>query len=95
MVPGILDALRATPAHRVLVANLHAEQPESAEHSLADHLEAIRRHGVSIDTVLVAEQGTLVASTPDDTVNVADLAGGNGRVHDAAKLARSLCQLVA
>ena len=95
VVPGILDALRTTPAHRVLVANLHAEQPESARHSLTDHLDAIRRHGVTIDTVLVAKQGTLVASTEDGTVNVADLAGGNGRVHDAAKLARSLCQLVA
>jgi len=58
LVPGIADALRATPARIVLVANAHEQRGETEGMSLADHVRALVEHvpGLRID-VLVVDHG--------------------------------------
>ena len=95
VVPGITDALRESPATKVFVANLHAQNPETVGYTLADHLDAVARHGVTIDVVLAQTRGAVAFGDVHCPVVEADLAAANGRVHDAERLSRSLAQLVA
>ncbi len=95
VVPGITDALRTTSARRVYVANLHPQEPETTGYSLADHCDALTRHGVGIDDVVVATSSTVSNHGPSKGVVTAELTGRNERVHDAALLAKCLEGLVA
>ncbi len=55
LVPGLADALRASTARRVYVANLLQEPHETIGYDAATHLERLERHlgrGI-VDTVLV------------------------------------------
>jgi len=53
LVPEIADAVRSAPALKIYVANLMIEPGETDGLSLADHVEAIRRHGdVAVDCVI-------------------------------------------
>ncbi len=95
VVPGIADALRSTTARRIFVANLHEQVPETSGYTLEDHLDAVHRHGVEVDLVVAdVHEGLASGDVPCPLVR-ADLTGANGRVHDAAKLARCLRELVA
>jgi uncharacterized cofD-like protein len=95
VVPGIPEALGATMATRVFVANLHEQVPETSGYSLFDHVDALTRHGVAIDVVLAARDGSLRMGPESVKVVEADLTGRNSRVHDAERLARSLEELAA
>lgn len=95
VVPGIPEALRATRARRVLVANLREQPPETSGFTLADHLDAVRRHGVVFDLVLAQVDGALGDAPAAESVRFTDLAGRNGLVHDDEKLARALAEVVA
>ena len=55
LVPGIRQALERTPAPRLYVCNVATQVGETEGYSLADHLAALRAHGVDqlIDAVLV------------------------------------------
>jgi uncharacterized cofD-like protein len=99
-VPGIVDAIATAPAQRVYVCNLHPQLPETAGYDVADHLAALRRHGVQVDVVLydpssgmpLCRSGTEMA---DLEVVGRDLTGRNGMVHDSVKLAGALSDLLA
>jgi uncharacterized cofD-like protein len=95
VVPGITEALAQTSATVVLVANLHEQAPETAGYSLADHISAAARHGVVPDVVIHSTNSLLVRGAPTGRVLDIDVTGRNPRVHDAAKLARCLGDLVA
>lgn len=95
IVPGIPEALGASHARVVLVANLREQLPETTGYSLADHVEAVRHHGVPFDVVLAQRDGTLGGSDGAFVVALEDLARPHGLVHDDEKLARALCALVA
>ena len=95
VVPGITDALNKTPARRVFVANLHEQAPETSGYTLADHIEALSRHGVCIDVALAASDGSLRGPAGSVPVVEAPLTGRNLKVHDSSRLARSLAELVA
>ncbi len=87
VIPGITQALAGTSAKKVYVANLHPELPETEGFDLQDHLDALDRHGVSVDLVLV-DKGSSFAHDPSSVEQrVVDLAGKNGLVHDVQKLA--------
>ena len=95
VVPGIADALNKTSARRVFVANLREQSPETSDHTLREHVEALARHGVCVDVVLAASEGSLTGSAGSVPVVEAPLTGRNLRVHDPARLAQSLSRLVA
>ena len=53
VVGGVRDALAKAPGPRVYVCNLRAELAETRGYDIADHVAALRRHGVEPDIVLV------------------------------------------
>ena len=54
LVDGVAEALRSTPARRVLVANLMTEPGETGGMAAADHLRAVLDHaGPVVDVVLL------------------------------------------
>ncbi len=90
-------ALERSPAKLVYVANLRPQEPETSGYSVADHLAALRRHGVSADTVLydpteidVGELEILGRSCRLGTDGPHARTAG----HDAARLAEALSDLV-
>ena len=58
LVPGIAEAVRASPAHKVYVCNIATQQGETDDFSVQDHIRAIERHvGPGLfETVLVNNQ---------------------------------------
>lgn len=94
VVPGVTQALAGTRATRVYVANLHPQKPETEGFSLGDHVDALARHGVVPDLVLV-DGGSNFANDRCEVRTVrADLADARGLVHDVQKLASAAAALV-
>ena len=92
-VPGIRAALEARAGGRVYVCNLRPQWPETAGFTEADHLRAVRDHGVPVD-VMVAGDGTGDAGEVEGIPVVrAPLARADGRGHDPARLASVLMGL--
>jgi uncharacterized cofD-like protein len=87
VVPGITQALAGTTAKKIYVANLHPELPETEGFTLQDHLDALERHAVSVDLVLVDERSSFANDPSSIDRQVLDLSGKNGLVHDVQKLA--------
>ncbi len=87
VVPGITQALAGTSAKKIYVANLHPELPETEGFTLQDHLDALERHGVNVDVVLVDERSSFANDPSSVPARVTDLSGRNGLVHDVPKLA--------
>jgi uncharacterized cofD-like protein len=95
IVPGISQAISATKARRVYVANLREQPPETGGYDVADHVRALLDHGVEFDVVLVARGALTVGSVPDGVVvEEAELASEPFVAHDPALLARALGDLV-
>ena len=90
VVPGITQALAGTRARKVYVANLRPQVPETAGFSLQDHVDALVRHGVVPDLVLVDERSQYAGEACSLAVQVADLSGRNGLVHDVQKLGEAV-----
>ncbi len=95
VVPGILQALAGNHATTVYVANLRPQVPETAGFDLQDHVDALTRHGVIPDVVLVDEGGAFAADPCSVPVRLADLAGENHLVHDVQKLAQAVAAFAA
>ncbi len=95
VVPAVREALHATRAQRVYVANLRPQEPETGGFSGADHLRALALHGVTVDVALF-HPGSLDRATalpvPCVERRVAD---DRGVVHHAGRLADALGQLLA
>lgn len=89
-VPSITEALRRTSATKIYVCNLRPQVPETAAYTVADHLDALARHGVEVDVCLVDASTHLEVGSPRFPIAVEMLAGSNGLVHDPAKLAAAL-----
>jgi uncharacterized cofD-like protein len=87
VVPGITQALAGTSARTLYVANLREQVPETEGYSLQDHVDALVRHGVNPDAVLVDTASVFATQDCSLSVHRHDLAGRNGRVHDVQKLA--------
>ncbi|MGH9089429.1 MAG: gluconeogenesis factor YvcK family protein [Acidimicrobiales bacterium] len=93
-VPGIAEALAATAAQRVYVCNLRPQVPETAGYDVAAHLAALADHGVTVDVVLCDTSAGVPLGAPATPVVDRLLAGPNGLVHDPARLAGALSDLL-
>jgi uncharacterized cofD-like protein len=90
VVPGVTQALCGTNAKKIYVANLRPQVPETEGYSLEDHVDALVRHGVVPDVVLVDQRSAFAAQHCSLPVHVADLVGRNGMVHDVQKLTEAV-----
>jgi uncharacterized cofD-like protein len=92
VIPGITQALAGTTATAIYVANLHPQLPETAGFTLGDHVDALVRHGVRPDVVLVDEACEYATQRCALEVVVEDVARPNGLAHDAEKLAQAVAR---
>lgn len=96
VVPEIRQALHATSATRIYVANLREQLPETAGFDVSRLVESLREHDVPIDVVLADGVALSHGNVPDDVaLVVADLAAPGLREHDPALLGTELSKLVA
>jgi uncharacterized cofD-like protein len=98
-VPGLRDAVTAASAPVVQVCNLRPQPPETTGLDGADHLRAVLDHGGRVDTFLYERDGALPVDEDrirgwDVRPAGAPLAGRSGLVHDPARLAQALTDLL-
>jgi uncharacterized cofD-like protein len=89
-VPGVTAAMRASSAQLVYVCNLRPQLPETAAYAVADHVEALERHGVVVDVVVVDAGSPMPLGSVAADVVSAPLVGRNPLVHDPDLLAAAL-----
>jgi uncharacterized cofD-like protein len=94
-VPGVADTLSRCRAQKVYVCNLYPQVPETEGYDVAAHVAALREHGVEVDVVLWDSRAGLARGPLDLPVVERPLAGPNGLVHDPARLANALTDLLA
>lgn len=92
-VPGVRDAIRASPATKVYVCNLHADEAETRGFDVAGHVKALAAHRIVVDVAVVDPAG-LPVGEPGVRVVEAPLAGADGAGHDPARLACVLSDLL-
>jgi uncharacterized cofD-like protein len=98
-VTELRDAVVASPARVVQVANLRPQVPETSGMDVADHLAAVLEHGARVDTLLHDTGGGLpvdadrLAALSVEVV-AAPVARPDGLAHDHARLAEALCALL-
>jgi uncharacterized cofD-like protein len=93
VIPGITQAIAGSRATKVYVANLRRQVPETGDYTLQDHVDALVRHGVQPDLVLVDQRSEFAAQPCSLRVVTSDVAGENGLVHDVQKLAQAVLAL--
>jgi uncharacterized cofD-like protein len=99
VVPELRDAIRSAGGQVVQVSNLEPQVPETEGLDAVDHLRAVLEHGARVDILLAPSDGRLradEAAVRESGVRpvVARLAEPNGRVHDPARLAQALADLL-
>jgi uncharacterized cofD-like protein len=95
VVPGILTALHHRRGGRVYVCNLRPQLPETAGLGPADHLAAVRAHGVPVDVMVVDAAGPVPAAAPGGPrIVAAPIARPDRAAHDPVALAGVLAALV-
>ena len=98
-VPGLRDAIIATSAQVVQVANLRPQVPETSGMDLADHLTAVLAHGARVDC-FVHDTGDGLPVDLDRLAGLgvevvaAPVARPDGLAHEHQQLARALCALL-
>ena len=90
VVPGITQAIAGSSARVVYVANLHPQIPETSGYRLQDHVDALIRHGVVPDVVLVDRNGPYRGDPSTLATLVAPLSRANGLVHDVQHLSDAI-----
>lgn len=102
LVPGLVAALKATPARRALVLNLDAEPGETAGFSAERHLHVLAQHapGFTVHDIIVdaarvpsqreRDQLSRTAAMLEAAVTFADVSRPGTPLHDPAKLAAVL-----
>ena len=92
-VPALREALAASKAHKVYVANLRQQEPETTGYDVAAHVDALAGHGLEVDVVLrdpgALERGSLTVPCIDRPVARPDFSA-----HDPVRLATALADLV-
>jgi uncharacterized cofD-like protein len=91
-VPALRRALAERSGGRVYVCNLRPQLPETAGFDAADHIDALRHHGIVVDMVIHDPAG-MPAGHLDLPVLQAAVARPNGAAHDANLLGAVLGRL--
>jgi uncharacterized cofD-like protein len=92
-LPGVRRAIDTSDALVVYVANLGPEAGETDGYSLADHVTAVRAHGLAPDVVL-ADYSLDVDPELESLVVSAALRVRGGLVHEPELLANAVSELV-
>ena len=99
VVSALRDAVATTPGRVVQICNLRAQPPETTGLDATDHLRAVLDHGGRVDTFLYERDGALPVD--EDRIRGwgvrpfgAALGRRSGLVHDPAKLAQALADLL-
>jgi uncharacterized cofD-like protein len=92
-------AVGRAPGRVIQVCNLRPQHPETAGLDATDHLRAVLEHGARVDTFLYQGTGSLPADEAEiragDVEPIgADVARGDGLLHDPGKLATALGALL-
>jgi uncharacterized cofD-like protein len=95
IVPAVYEALAATSAQRIYVANLAPQEPETAGFTIADEVAALRAHGVEIDVVVADPRRHGPAPAALVRRVEATVADPGRAVHDPVRLAAALADLAA
>jgi uncharacterized cofD-like protein len=95
VVGEMRGALADTSARVAYVANLRAEQDEAKGYDLAAHVEALSRHGIRTDVVLVDPGSAVPLGTLQAEVVEAAVADTPALLHDADRLGAALRSLIA
>ena len=90
VVPDVRDAIEATSARVLYVANLSTQQAETRGYSVADHLGALLRHGVVPSAVLIDEDAAEGEAVTGVELIRASIRSRSGRHHDIGLLAGAL-----
>ena len=92
-VPALRDALVATAARKVYVANLREQVPETEGFDVAAHVRAMRAHGLEPDVVLCDPRGPALGDL--DVAHVErPVSRPHGLAHEPELLAAALVDLV-
>ncbi|HUD69356.1 MAG TPA: gluconeogenesis factor YvcK family protein [Acidimicrobiales bacterium] len=94
-VPGVIEAMRESRAQCVYVCNLRPQLPETEDFTVADHVDALVRHGVPVDLVIVDIDTPMSLGEPGVDYLRANLIGRNCLVHDPDLLAAALVAALA
>jgi uncharacterized cofD-like protein len=89
IVPSVRDALAHTAAHRVFLANLGPQLPETEGFDVGDEVAALLDHEVAVDVVVVDRDRPGAAGLEQvhgRPVIVRAVAADRGRVHDPERL---------
>lgn len=93
-VPSLRDAVAASSAQRIYVANLGEQHPETSGYNVGAHVRTLRHHGVNPDLVLVDPNGLPLGSLDGVPVVTYPLAVEGRKLHDPALLAAALSDLL-
>lgn len=94
VVPGVAAAVAASAATVVYVANLADEPGETDGYGLAEHVDAVVRHGIEPD-VVVCDASALVPDAWVDKVQSFELVGPRAGIHDPHRLGAALAAIIA
>ncbi len=92
-VPAIREAIRVAHGKRIYICNLLPQAPETAGFSVADHTNALARHGIAIDQVIVSVPSEMERGEVTVPIVEFDVARPNRQSHDSEKLSAVLCRL--
>jgi uncharacterized cofD-like protein len=94
-VPAINGAVAKAKGRKIYVANLGEQHPETTGFDVADHLVALRAHGVEVDVVLSDPGGLRSGDLSAFGAELVHrpLATPSGRLHDPLRLAEALAEL--
>ena len=96
LVPEILEAVQATDAQRVFVANVANDRAEARGFDLAAHVETLASYGVPIDVVLANVDVDLSAASVGPAALVrTKMAAADGWGHHPGLLGKALGSLYA
>ena len=93
VVEGVPEAIEATSATVVYVCNLFPQAHETDGYSVADHVDALARHGIRADIVL-HDRARIGSADGVAGAVAAPLADSTGRAHDPELLAAALSDVI-
>jgi uncharacterized cofD-like protein len=93
-IPAIRDAIANAKGQKVYINNLSEQHPETTGFTMADHVEALERHGVMVDVVLHDPARLSAGESIRPRIVNALLADRSGRLHKAENLSEALAALL-